>query len=458
MGAPFLTRRGFIGSAAALGASALGWPRLEAFDAPRPAPSRSQFEWQRDERALFLHFGVNTFSNREWGDGKEDPASFAPSQLDASQWARTARAAGFRAMILTAKHHDGFCLWPSRTTTHSVAASPWRGGHGDLVREFVDACRAEGLKPGLYLSPWDRHAPVYGDSPRYNDFYCDQLTELLTRYGAIHEVWFDGANGEGPNGKKQTYDWPRVWGLVRKLQPRAVMFSDAGPDVRWIGNEAGQAGDPNWSTVVPGVVPVPGTSGRAATQMMQHGDPAGTAWRPGETDVSIRPGWFHHPEENGRVRSVDNLVNLYFTSVGRNSKLLLNVPPARSGLLDEVDTARLSGMHDRLTAMFADDLAKGRKAAWRSTSDRTATAEIDLGRTVSVGLADLGEDIARGQLVARYTIEGSDGGDWRPLSKGTTIGYRKLDRFQPVAVRRVRLTIDDAVAAPRPVRMAVFAG
>jgi alpha-L-fucosidase len=228
--------------------------------------------------------------------------------------------------------------------------------------------------------------------------------------------------------------------------------------VRWIGNEAGQAGDPNWSTVVPGVVPVPGTSGRAATQMMQHGDPAGTAWRPGETDVSIRPGWFHHPEENGRVRSVDNLVNLYFTSVGRNSKLLLNVPPARSGLLDEVDTARLSGMHDRLTAMFADDLAKGRKAAWRSTSDRTATAEIDLGRTVSVGLADLGEDIARGQLVARYTIEGSDGGDWRPLSKGTTIGYRKLDRFQPVAVRRVRLTIDEAVAAPRPVRMAVFAG
>jgi alpha-L-fucosidase len=227
--------------------------------------------------------------------------------------------------------------------------------------------------------------------------------------------------------------------------------------LRWIGNEAGQAGDPNWSTVVPSVVPVPGTSGRAATQMMQHGDPAGAVWRPGETDVSIRPGWFHHPEENARVRSEDNLVNLYFTSVGRNSKLLLNVPPTRDGLLDEVDTARLTGMHDRLTTMFADDLAKGRKANWRSTGDRTATVEVDLGRTVSSGLADLGEDIAHGQLVARYTIEGSDGGDWRPLSKGTTIGYRKLDRFPAVSVRRVRLTIEDAVAAPRPVRLGIFA-
>ena len=218
---------------------------------PRPRPSRAQLAWQRDELALFFHFGVNTFSNREWGDGKEDPATFNPSQLDASQWAAAARAAGARAAILTAKHHDGFCLWPTKTTTHSVAKSPWRDGHGDVVREFVDACRAERLRPGLYLSPWDRNSPVYGDSPRYNDLYCDQLTELLTRYGPLAEVWFDGANGEGPNGKKQVYDWPRVWALVRKLQPEAIMFSDAGPDVRWCGNEKGSGGDPNWSTVDP---------------------------------------------------------------------------------------------------------------------------------------------------------------------------------------------------------------
>ena len=198
----------------------------------RPRPTGPQLDWQRDELALFLHFGVNTFTDREWGDGREDPAVFAPENLDARHWTRAARAAGARALILTAKHHDGFCLWPTKTTTHSVAASPFRGGHGDVVRELVDACRADGLNVGLYLSPWDRNNPTYGDSPRYNDLYCEQLTELLTRYGPVAEVWFDGANGEGPNGKKQVYDWPRVWGLVRRLQPKAVMFSDAGPDVR----------------------------------------------------------------------------------------------------------------------------------------------------------------------------------------------------------------------------------
>ena len=235
-------------------------------------------------------------------------------------------------MVLTAKHHDGFCLWPSRTTAHTVARSPWRAGAGDVVREFVDACRAERLRPGLYLSPWDRNNPAYGDSPRYNDLYCEQLTELLTNYGPLAEVWFDGANGEGPNGKKQEYDWPRVWALVRKLQPNAVMFSDAGPDVRWCGNEHGSAGDPNWSMVDPSAVPYPGISGRRVIASLQHGDPAGTVWRPAEADTSIRPGWFYHPAEDARVLSVDALVDLYYRSVGRNAKLLLNVPPTRDGL------------------------------------------------------------------------------------------------------------------------------
>ena len=425
----------------------------------RPVPSPAQLAWQRDELALFLHFGVNTFTDREWGDGREDPEIFAPTRLDARQWARAARAAAFRAMILTAKHHDGFCLWPSRTTSHSVARSPWRGGGGDIVREFVDACRDEGLRAGLYCSPWDRHEPSYGDSPRYNDLYCDQLTELLTQYGPINEVWFDGANGEGPNGRRQIYDWPRVFGLVRRLQPDAVVFSDAGPDVRWIGNEQGEAGDPNWSTVDPATVPYPGASGDAVTRALQHGDPAGTVWRPGETDTSIRPGWFYHPAEDDRVKTVDQLVQLYFTSVGRNSKLLLNVPPTREGRLHETDVARLAGMRERLTALFKEDLAADSKAAWHSTGARTAVVELDLGRPVRVGLADLGEDIEHhGQVIARYRLEGANGGGWQTLSRGNTIGFRRLDRFGPQTVRRVRLHIEDAVEPPQPVRVALYAG
>jgi len=325
------------------------------------------------------------------------------------------------------------------------------------VREFVDACRAEGLKPGLYLSPWDRHEPSYGDSPRYNNLYCDQLTELLTQYGPLQEVWFDGANGEGPNGRRQQYDWPRVWNLVRKLQPNAVSFSDAGPDVRWIGNERGVAAETNWSTVDPAVVPYPGASGTAVMRMLQNGDAAGTVWRPGEADVSIRPGWFHHPAEDARVKTIDTLVELYFTSVGRNSKLLLNVPPMRDGLMHDADVARVAGMRARLATLFADDLAARRRVRWHRTGKRTAVAEIDLGRSITVGIADLGEDIAHGQAVARYRLEASDGGQWRTLVRGTTIGFRKLDRFDPVAARRVRLTIEEAVDTPQPVSIGIYA-
>jgi len=424
---------------------------------PLAVPTARQLAWQRDELAMFLHFGVNTFTDREWGDGTEDPAIFAPTALDVRQWARSARAAGFRTMILTAKHHDGFCLWPTRTTEHSVARSGWRGGNGDVVRELVDACRAEGLKAGVYLSPWDRNAPAYGDSTRYNEMYRTQLTELLTNYGEIHEVWFDGANGEGPNGRRQEYDWPKVWGLVRRLQPGAVIFSDAGPDVRWIGNENGSASETNWSAVDPAVVPYPGATGDAVNRMLQHGDPAGTVWRPGESDVSIRPGWFYHPAEDRSVKSADQLVALYFSSVGRNSKLLLNVPPGRDGLLHPADVAQLAAMRERLDSRFANDLAAGHPLRWHARA-HGAVGEIDLGRASSIGLIDLAEEIQHGQAVARYHVEGSDGGPWRTLSSGTTIGYRKLDRIPSVSARRVRLTIDDAVAPPRPVRIRLFAG
>ena len=449
-----VNRRTFLlGAAGTLAAAA---PR-SAPGARRPRPSRAQLAWQRDERALFLHFGVNTFTNREWGDGREDPRVFAPTQLDARQWARTARQSGFRAMILTAKHHDGFCLWPSRTTTHTVARSPWRGGDGDVVREFADACRAETLRPGVYLSPWDRNNPAYGDSPRYNDLYCEQLTELLTGYGRLAEVWFDGANGEGPNGKRQVYDWPRVFALVRRLQPEAVIFSDAGPDVRWCGNEKGVAGDPNWSTVDPPAVPAPGVSGHGVTAALQHGDPAGSVWRPAEADVSIRPGWFYHAAEDSRVRTADGLVELYFSSVGRNSKLLLNVPPTPAGLLHATDVSRLEAMDQQLRRSFRRDLAAGRRVTWYSKRAGSIVAEIDLGRPADISIVRLEEDIANGQAVSRYAVEGQDERGWRELVRGTTIGYARIDRLQPSAVRRVRLTVEDSVAPPRPVRIRVYA-
>jgi len=438
-----VSRRLFVRTAAVAAAGAVvALPH--ATQLHRPLPTAAQLAWQRDELAMFLHFGVNTFTDREWGDGKEDPAIFAPEHLDARQWARVARAAGFRALILTAKHHDGFCLWPTRTTKHSVASSPWRGGSGDVVREFVDACRAEGLRPGLYLSPWDRNNPSYGDSARYNDLYCDQLTELLTGYGALAEVWFDGANGEGPNGKKQVYDWPRVWTLVRRLQPAAVLFSDAGPDVRWCGNEKGVAGDPNWSTVDPAIVTYPGAAGAGVIEALQHGDPAGSVWRPAEADTSIRPGWFYHPADDPRVRTADQLLDLYLTSVGCNAKLLLNVPPTRDGLLHEIDVARLSEFHDRRKALFATELIGAKRIAW-SVSGGVRRGEIDLGRTAAASAVRLEEDITHGQGVARYSVFGSDGSDWRPLSSGTTIGYARIDRFPTAAIRRVRLVIDEAI-------------
>jgi alpha-L-fucosidase len=361
-------------------------------------------------------------------------------------------------MILTAKHHDGFCLWPTATTRHSVASSPWRNGQGDLVREFVEACRAEGLRVGLYCSPWDRNSPAYGDSPRYNAVFHQQLTELLTRYGPIHEVWFDGANGEGPNGRRQVYDWPATFGLIRRLRPDAVIFSDAGPDVRWIGNERGSAGDPNWSTIDPAAVPYPGIDAPGVIEALQHGHPHGAVWRPGETDTSIRPGWFYHPAEDQRVRGPEELVDLYFTSVGRNSKLLLNVPPTRAGLLHSTDVQNLLEMRRRLDLTFARDLTAGRHPSWRPIGASRGEWWIDLGRPARVATIDLREQIEEGQRVARYRVEGHDGSRWLLLSEGATIGYRKLDRISPRTVRRVRVQVLEGIEAPLPLTVGLYDG
>jgi alpha-L-fucosidase len=286
---------------------------------------------------------------------------------------------------------------------------------------------------------------------------------LLTQYGPIHEVWFDGApgakdpQGVGHNGQRQQYDWPRIWNLVRRLQPKAVMFSDAGPHIRWIGNENGSAGDPNWSTVDPSVVPFPGAEGSNVNRMLQHGDPKGSSWRPGESDVSIRPGWFHHPADDRRVKTVDQLVNLYFTSVGRNSKLLLNVPPTREGRLHETDVARLTGMRERLNQLFAHDVAAKRKSTWKVTDNRSATLEIDLGEPTRVSLADLREDISVGQRVAEYTLEGRTDDKWKTISRGHTIGCRKLDRFDATSVRYVRLTLTETIDTPKRVVLGLYA-
>jgi alpha-L-fucosidase len=304
-----------------------------------------------------------------------------------------------------------------------------------VVREFTDACRADGLKAGLYLSPWDRHESSYGDSPRYNDFYISQLTELLTRYGPIADVWFDGANGEGPNGKRQIYDWPRVHRTVRELQPAALMFSDAGPDLRWIGNEQGTAGDPNWCMMDPAAVPYPGADGPDIIRALQHGDPNGSVWRPGEADVSIRPGWFYHPAEDHRVRTPENLMDLYRSSVGRNAGLLLNVPPNREGLLSPADIASLGGFGQALRGFYRS------QASGQRSSDRM-TLLLDAVRPIDHVMVQ--ERIDTGQRIARHAVDTWNGSRWVTLLEGTTVGYKRLHRFPPISTDRLRLRILDA--------------
>lgn len=475
-------RRFLTAGGGALAVAAVGLPATQAVAAtakeaprPRPRPTPSQLRWQREQLALFIHFTVNTFTGREWGDGSESPSIFDPKRLDARQWARTAKQSGFRSMILTAKHHDGFCLWPTRTTTHSVASSPWRDGKGDLVREFTDACRAEGLGVGFYLSPWDRNAKSYGQGKAYDDFYIAQLTELLTGYGPVVEVWFDGANGEGSNGKRQAYDWARIHRTVRELQPGAVMFSDAGPDVRWIGNETGSAGSTCWASVDPARVPRAGADDPWTGEALQQGDPYGAVWRPGETDVSIRPGWFWHAEQDARVRSADNLLGLYFTSVGRNSKLLLNVPPTREGLFHERDVESLRGFARLRESMLARDLAAGARIRasaaqgdaanaldeapsrhWSPGADaRSGWLELEFPQGAEFDVIRLEEAIEYGQHVANYRVDVDDGNGWKPLAWGTTIGHCKLDRVPPTHARKLRVAIEFAYAAPRLARVAL---
>ena len=417
--------------------------------AARLVPSPQQLEWQQMELTAFLHFGINTFTDREWGDGTEDPALFNPTELDAEQWVRTLKDAGFKMVLLTAKHHDGFCLWPTKTTRHSVASSPWKGGKGDVVKELHDACTKYGMKFGVYLSPWDRNAECYGDSPRYNQFFIEQLTELLTNYGEVHEVWFDGANGEGPNGKKQEYDWDAFYKTIQRLQPKAVM-AIMGDDVRWVGNEKGIGRETEWSATVltPGIYARSaennkrlGVFGKAkdlgSRQMLTNATEL--FWYPSEVDVSIRPGWFWHEKENDKVKSLKHLTDIYFQSVGYNSVLLLNIPPDRRGLIHEADVARLREFAAYRRQAFANNAVQNGQTPWTARAGEQREYALKPGSTINVVL--LQEDIARGQRVEDFTVEARVGGTWQQLGKGTTVGYKRMLRFPAVEADAIRLTI-----------------
>ncbi len=421
----------------------------------QPKPTPRQLAWQKLETTAFLHFTVNTFTDKEWGDGTESPAIFNPAKLDARQWVRTLRDAGFKMAIITAKHHDGFCLWPTKTTEHSVKNSPWKAGKGDVVREVADACREYGLKLGVYLSPWDRHEPRYGTAS-YNDFYKAQLRELLTNYGDVAEVWFDGAKGE--NAKNMTYDFDGYWALVRELQPNAVMFSDAGPDVRWVGNEAGNAGETCWSMIsTEGLAP-----GVADAKYLNRGDPTGPQWIPAETDVSIRPGWFYHPAEDDKVRSGRNLVDLYYQSVGRNSLLLLNVPPNRDGLLSEPDVASLRNFRRILNETFQTNLVmKNPKLTDGELKTHTVLLAnkpivIDLTGTPTFDRVSIQENIAGGQRVASGYVDYWTGTTWQRLQNFTTVGYKRLLRFPAVTASRIRITFSNISGPVQLAEVGVF--
>ena len=418
--------------------------------AARLVPSDAQLAWQRMELTAFLHFGINTFTDREWGDGTENPALFNPTAFDADQWIRTLKQAGFRMAILTAKHHDGFCLWPTKTTRHSVASSPWRDGRGDVVREVRDACERHGMKFGVYLSPWDRNAACYGDSPAYNRFFIEQLTELLSNYGEVHEVWFDGANGEGPNGKKQVYDWDAFYRTIRRLQPNAVT-AIMGDDVRWVGNEKGIGRETEWSATVltPGVYARSGENNKrlgvygkapdlGSRKMLEKATEL--FWYPSEVDVSIRPGWFYHATEDAKVKSLKHLADIYFQSVGYNSVLLLNIPPDTRGLIHENDARRLHELGQYIERTFATDYSL---AGNRTFTGREGDSfEIEIQDNVPVNTLMLQEDIEQGQRIEAFTVEASIDGTWLPIAQGTTVGSKRLVRFDDLVADKLRVTID----------------
>ena len=415
----------------------------------RLVPTPEQLEWQQMEFTAFLHFGMNTFTGNEWGNGKDSPELFTPSELDCEQWVKALKDGGFKMALITAKHHDGFCLWPTATTEYSVKNSPWKDGKGDVVRELREACDKYGMKFGVYLSPWDRNAECYGDSPAYNKFFIEQLTELLSNYGEVHEVWFDGACGEGPNGKKQVYDWTAILAKIRELQPKAVT-AIMGDDVRWVGNEGGMGRDTEWSATV--MAPGSYTHKNAAMETLGINNMSKDLgsrelivkaqeayWYPSEVDVSIRPGWFYHAEQDERVRSLANLVNIYYRSVGCNSVLLLNIPPDRRGLIHEIDVQRIKELSDYIAKTFAENQVADGGKLWQAKAGESKEYDVNKGALVNTFLIQ--EDIAQGQRVEDFLVEVYNNGAWQYAADGTTIGYKRLLRFSDCQPEKIRVTI-----------------
>lgn len=392
-------------------------------------PSPQQLAWQDMELGMFCHFGMNTFCDQEWGDGTDSAEIFNPERLDARQWARTAKRAGFKYLVLTAKHHDGFCLWPTKTTDYSVKSSPWKGGKGDVVREVADACREEGLQFGLYLSPWDRHEPCYPDKEAYDDFYAEQLTELLTGYGPLVEVWFDGAGSQG-----REYDWNRIIGLIDKYQPDAMVFNMGRPTIRWVGNEDGVAPYPCWNTATTA------KESMFTSDMMtwMEGTPS---WVPAECDVPIRKRhWFWHPDDEASLRSLEDVLDIYYRSVGHGATLLLNISPDNRGLLPEVDVERVIEFGDEIRRRFGQPVGQ--------TSGEGTELLLKLEFIQSVNHAIIMEDIAHGERVREYVLEAFSHGEWKELVRGSAIGHKKIDRFDTVETDQLRVRILSSVEQP----------
>lgn len=433
-----------------------------------PLPTAAQLDWHDTEFYLFFHFGPNTFTNLEWGHGTETEDVFNPTALDCDQWCRVAKQSGARGVIITAKHHDGFCLWPSQYSQHTVRESKWRDGKGDVLRELANACKKHDLKLGFYLSPWDRNHPQYG-TPEYNDVYVNTLTELLTGYGDLFEIWWDGANGEGPNGKKQVYDFRRFEKVATKLQPNAVIFSDIGPGCRWAGNERGLIlTETNWCTL--DTAGFKRGLGGPPEDTLNQGNVNGALWLPAECDVSIRPGWFYHPEEDDKVKTPDQLWEIYMKSVGRGANLILNVPPDRNGKIHAQDSIALTAFGKRLRSAFDKNLADGKPCClgngrhWFDAGvtdlNRNTYAEftmvpaessfvIDLKRKKTINTILLREKIStHGQRVQAFKIEVWEKGKWREMTHSTTIGARKILTFPDVKARKVRISIQAAKAYP----------
>ncbi len=435
-------------------------------------PHQRQVNWQQMEFTAFVHFNMNTFTNVEWGEGDADPSLFNPTNFDAEQWVKAFKEAGMKMVILTAKHHDGFCLWPSEQTDYTIENSLYKNGNGDIVKEVAEACRKHGLKFGFYLSPWDRHEPKYG-TDEYNEFYKNQLRELLTNYGKVHEVWFDGA--KGPDAKDMEYDFQGYWSMVRKHQPQAVIFSDKGPDVRWIGNEDGIAGKTNWSLMDTSKVEV----GNADTDYLNSGDPNGSRWVVGECDVSISSDWFYH--DDSRLKTVEELLNIYEKSVGRNGLLLLNVPPDKRGLLPEDYVERLHAFADTVETIYNRDIAldaevtpSGVRSPRRcfsgahltDTSFSTVWApeqgtvessvELAFSKSIAPRRILIQENINYGQRVREFAVDIRRNGQWETVRNGTTIGYKRIMKLPGEDIDRLRVRIEDAKASPVLSRIALY--